>query len=360
MPLYKGRGKTVNQKFRWIFIAIVALGLLVIYQGQLPVKASSPVMTDRRLVADNLFDVDFADTENGLATGYYGTILKTTDGGNHWVSIDTGSRELIRRLDMVSVNEAWAVGHRGSIFHTTDGGLTWQVQMQEKGIFLRDISFASARAGWAVGQNMTILHTTDGGATWQKQKLSGYKGRDLPRLGGVTALSETTAVLVGEFGVVGLTTDGGANWTLLPSGVSNTLTAVSHRGSDVVAIGLDGVALDISLEGDPKITRISTGVKQHLFGISFNKLGQGIIVGRTVLLKLDGDTVSPIPADDSVVLPYRWYYGVKILPDGKVVAVGVRGTIIKAMSMDGPFRLVASIGNPKTVSYAGDLRKEVE
>lgn len=360
MPFRKEPGKAVYQNIRWIFVAVAGPLLLMIFQGQLPVRASSPVMADRRLVADNLFDVDFADAENGLATGYYGTILKTNDGGRHWVKIVTGTRELIRRLDMVSVREAWAVGHRGSIFHTTDGGLTWQVQTQVKGVYLRDISFATARAGWAVGQNMTILHTADGGATWQKQQLSGYKGRDLPRLGGVTALSETTAVLVGEFGVVGLTTDGGANWQLLPSGVGATLTAVAHRGSDVVAIGLDGIALDISLGSDPKVTRISTGVKQHLFGISFNKQGQGVIVGRTVLLKLDGDTVSAVPADSSVVLPYRWYYGVKILPDGEVVAVGARGEIIKAKSMQGPFRRIASIGDPETVSYAGGSRKEVE
>ena len=37
-----------------------------------------------RFVPDNLFAVDFVSDSVGWAGGYYGTLLKTEDGGGHW------------------------------------------------------------------------------------------------------------------------------------------------------------------------------------------------------------------------------------------------------------------------------------
>ncbi len=359
--LYQMRQRKVTHtKLRWMFNVIAMLGFLMILQGQISSKADSTVGKELRLIPDHLYDVDFVDAKNGLATGYYGTILQTHDGGKTWARVNANIQELIRRVDMVSIKKAWAVGHRGSIFHTEDGGLTWQVQTQVKGIYLRDISFASETTGWAVGHEMTILHTSDGGQTWQKQKLSGYKGRDLPRLNGVKAINETTAILIGEFGVVGYTSDGGKTWQLVPSGVRTSLTAVDQNGADAVIVGLDGMALYLSLEDEPKISRIDTGTKQHIFDINVNGNGEGVAVGRTVLLKFSKDKVMNVKAEDSVNLPYSWYYGVHILDNGEVVAVGLRGAIIKAASIEGPFRLVAKIGDPETVSFVGNVIEEVK
>ncbi|HEC01556.1 MAG TPA: hypothetical protein ENI91_07665 [Sphingomonadales bacterium] len=358
MPIGLDWGKMLKNRHNCLYSLLMVLGILVVAQLPVVAMANSETSQDKRLVADNLFDVDFIDAQRGLASGYYGTILKTRDGGAHWVRIDTNIKELIRRLDLVTADRGWAVGHRGSIFHTEDGGLSWQKQFQVKGVYLRDISFASENTGWAVGQNMTILNTRDGGKTWQQQKLTGFKGRDLPRLNGVLALSETTAVLVGEFGVVGYTDDGGANWRILPSGMGTTLTALAQRGQDVVVGGLDGVALNVSLGATPVVTSLNTGVHQHIFGISFNGKGQGIAVGRTIILRFDGDSITPVKADDSVILPYRWYHGVQILDDGQVIAVGARGAIIKTDSLQDEFRKIAQLGDPDTVSVGGEVKSE--
>lgn len=359
MPIGLDWGKILKNRHNCFYSLLMVLGIFMVAQLPLPAMANSETSQDKRLVADNLFDVDFIDAQRGLASGYYGTILKTSDGGTHWVRIETNIKELIRRLDLVTADKGWAVGHRGSIFHTEDGGLSWKKQFQVKGVYLRDISFASENTGWAVGQNMTILYTGNGGKTWQQQKLTGFKGRDLPRLNGVLALSETTAVLVGEFGVVGYTSDGGANWQILPSGMETTLIALAQRGQqDVIVVGLDGVALNVSLGTELAVTSLDTGIRQHIFDISFNGKGQGIAVGRTIILRFDGDKIISVKADDSVILPYRWYHGVQILDDGQVIAVGARGAIIKTDSLQDKFRKIAQLGDPETVSVTGNVKSE--
>ena len=364
MLLHMGLGKKKHIKTGqvfWISLACVMMQMFLSpAEAQDKISDKGGMISDvaRRLVPDNLYAVDFSDSDHGIATGYFGTILKTTDGGQHWVRINSATQELIRRVDMVSASKAWAVGHRGSILHSQDGGTTWVSQKQANATYLRDISFASEKVGWAVGHEATILHTRDGGATWQKQKLSGYKGRDLPRLNGVTALNETSAVLVGEFGVVGLTRDGGKNWQLVASGVRSTLTAVAQKGTDAVAVGLDGAALYLSLEGGPEIRLISTGVKQHIFDIAFNKSGQGIAVGQAVLLRMDGDEVVKIIPDETVDLPYLWFHGVHIQDSGEVLAVGLRGSIIKTRSLEHSFRQIARLGDPETVSFASNSNSD--
>ena len=366
MLLHMGLGKKKHIKtgqIFWMSLAFVVMQMfLSLAEAQEKISDKGSMISDvsRRLVPDNLYGVDFGDSDHGIATGYFGTILRTSDGGQHWVRINSTTQELIRRVDMVSASKAWAIGHRGSILHSHDGGITWVSQKQANATYLRDISFASEKIGWAVGHDATILHTRDGGATWQKQKLSGYKGRDLPRLNGVAALNETSAVLVGEFGVVGLTRDGGENWQLVASGVKSTLTAIGKKGTDAVAVGLDGAALYLSLEGAPVIRRISTGVKQHLFDVAFNKSGQGVAVGQAVLLRMDGDAVVKVVFDESVDLPYLWFHGVHIQDSGEVLAVGLRGSIIKTLSLEHSFREIARLGDPETVSFASNSDKGAE
>ena len=70
-----------------------------------------------------LLTVQFSDTLNGWAAG--GEIVRTTDGGENWVSVRTfddscyfGSFYAIDSLN------AWC-SYRDSLLHTTDGGVTW-------------------------------------------------------------------------------------------------------------------------------------------------------------------------------------------------------------------------------------------
>lgn len=294
---------------------------------------------EQRFVKDNLFGVDFVGAERGWITGYYGTVLRTDDGGEAWQLSTIGSTDLLRRVDFVDENKGWAISHRGSIFHSADGGQTWDTQHQIADTYLRDISFIDQNVGWAVGHNATILHTIDGGKNWVDQELANYVGRDLPRLSGVAAFDAMHAIAVGEFGVVAITANGGATWTVVPVPVKTTYTAVTAARNFAMAVGLDGVAIIIprkrvkagltARSQSSKMTALSIPTKSHLFDVALRPDGQGFLVGQSTILKYDGRTLEQVEAQAERDMRFSWYGGVALLPAGGAIIVGIQGLILE-------------------------------
>ncbi|MEQ9442806.1 MAG: YCF48-related protein [Cyclobacteriaceae bacterium] len=117
-------------------------------------------------------------TATAWASGQYGTILRTTDGGNHWEQrsvpgIDSAD---FRDVEAISENVAYvlAAGSPAYIFKTTDGGETWAKQYENTSpdIFLDGMAFWDEQHGIVMGDPMdgyfTILRTEDGGQTWER------------------------------------------------------------------------------------------------------------------------------------------------------------------------------------------------
>jgi photosystem II stability/assembly factor-like uncharacterized protein len=111
-------------------------------------------------------------------------------------------------------NHAWAVGYWGSVLRSTDGGRTWTVATTPTDASLYDVAFADEKHGWAVGALGTLLGTTDGGETWvqaEAMQIDSFDGSEHPlvaNLFGVAAISPREAWAVGDFGVVLRTLDG--------------------------------------------------------------------------------------------------------------------------------------------------------
>src|SRR5438067_13776314 len=80
-----------------------------------------------------LFGVSFTDANNGTAVGWYGTILRTTDGGRNWVNQPSGivgTKSGLYGLSFTDANTGTAVGGvlNATIRRTTEGGRTWPSQ----------------------------------------------------------------------------------------------------------------------------------------------------------------------------------------------------------------------------------------
>src|SRR5947207_968532 len=71
---------------------------------------------------NHLFGLSFSDANNGTAVGGYGTILRTTDGGRHWIIQSSGTTNWLYGVSFVDANSGTAVGNNGTIIRTTDGG----------------------------------------------------------------------------------------------------------------------------------------------------------------------------------------------------------------------------------------------
>lgn len=84
-----------------------------------------------------------------------------------------------RFYDVVAAGDRLvAVGERGHILYSDDHGVTWTQADVPVRVALTAVCFPSDGKGWAVGHDAVVLHTVDGGKTWVKQ-LDGFQVNDL-------------------------------------------------------------------------------------------------------------------------------------------------------------------------------------
>lgn len=111
------------------------------------------------------------------ASGTKGTILKTTNSGKNWQTLQIKGFEDKDFRDIVAFDEKRAfvinAGSPAYILKTTDGGENWQIVYQDtsKQAFLNDIGFFGEKIGFVFGDpdsegNFTLLKSEDGGNTW--------------------------------------------------------------------------------------------------------------------------------------------------------------------------------------------------
>ena len=72
-------------------------------------------------------------------------------------------------------NQLVAVGKKGHILFSQDSGVSWEQANVPVSVSLTSVYFPSPDNGWAVGQDGIVLHTADGGKTWVEQ-FNGLKG----------------------------------------------------------------------------------------------------------------------------------------------------------------------------------------
>lgn len=182
-------------------------------------------------IAEQLFDVSFANSTDGWISGENGYIARTTNGGTNWLQLTTGTGEDIFSVYFVNANEGWAVGTvnvNAVILHTTNAGTNWTPQNSGLLSQLSSVFFINNSTGWAVGAGGNIIATTDSGTTWTPQT-SGITND----LFDVYFLDTNKGWAVGGAGTVLKTTNGGINWTLETSGTTTDINSITMRNDSL-------------------------------------------------------------------------------------------------------------------------------
>src|SRR5581483_3777188 len=96
---------------------------------------------------NNLRGASFVDANTGTVVGEYGTIVRTTDGGNSWTIQANDTTQTLWDVSFTDVSHGTAVGEGGTIVTTTDGGANWVTQPSGTTLQLRGVSFTDASNG---------------------------------------------------------------------------------------------------------------------------------------------------------------------------------------------------------------------
>lgn len=241
-----------------------------------------------------LNDADRAG-ERIVAAGERGHIIFSDDNGDSWTQGEVPVSVTLTAVDFGSETHGWAVGHSGVVLHSQDAGETWDLQLTGIGAaelaietrqeqieamearieqapeeevgdleweledlvfsleniqsdleigpvnpFL-DVWFENENHGFVVGAYGMILRTTDGGQSWKD------KGPQLdnPRsfhLNSITQITGGALVIVGEAGQIFVSVDNGETWERRESPYEGSLFGVLGTGSvnEILAFGLRG------------------------------------------------------------------------------------------------------------------------
>jgi photosystem II stability/assembly factor-like uncharacterized protein len=113
-----------------------------------------------------LTTVQFFDSEVGVITGEFGTVMVTSDGGESWDTLAPLAGEFYPQAAYFSdPMHGWITGLGGVILHTSDGGQSWSEQETETVVPLYGVEQVGD-ALYAVGGEGTILRYD--GAVWRR------------------------------------------------------------------------------------------------------------------------------------------------------------------------------------------------
>jgi photosystem II stability/assembly factor-like uncharacterized protein len=114
-----------------------------------------------------------------------GAVLTSSDGGKSWGFVNLGLPEAVLaccdfRCVASFANHVWVAGRPGGfVLHSADLGKTWEVIKTDVLVPANGIHFLDDKTGWLVGDFGNILGTTDGGKTWKAQQTGGQRAAAL-------------------------------------------------------------------------------------------------------------------------------------------------------------------------------------
>ena len=187
------------------------------------------------MIRENIFESEILPDMTYIMVGDRGKIFRSTDKGEKWEEIASGSREPLFGITFVE-SRGWVSGASGLVLYSSDGGRSWSNQATGSDKNLFDIDFSDDQNGIAVGDWGAVLVTSDGGASWQDKSMA----EDVV-LYAVQMADSAIGWIAGEYGGIYKTQDGGNTWrAVYNSGKSFFCLHYNPEEKSLLAAGLDG------------------------------------------------------------------------------------------------------------------------
>jgi len=251
-----------------IFAVIIFLNVTVLKEDIFSKVTQTGLMskwywTQPYPAGNKLNSIHFINENTGFASGEFGTIIKTIDGGNKWSISQTNTYCDVNSIFFLNETDGYAAGNSGTIMKTTDCGNNWiNVSFYTKVNFY-DIQFCNKLTGYASGLNGFIIKSTDAGNSWYSLH-TGVSSA----LFCIGFLNDSAGV-AGGYNVILKTTNGGMNWTEqnLNQNFIGAIKSISYINENTIyaAGDLPGGAFIKSTDGGINWTLTSLSLP-YLFG----------------------------------------------------------------------------------------------
>lgn len=168
------------------------------------------------LVGNSYYDI----TPGGWG---YRFIYKTTDGGLNWVINHSDSTTTgFGKVFFLNQNTGWITA-RSLIFKTTNAGIHWDSTTITGTSYLTDVQFLDANYGWSTGGYVGRLYNSlNGGFSWN---IVIDLNQNIP-LWSIRFVNNVTGWVTGSFGRMFKTTSAGIEWDSLNIFTNQNLTQI--------------------------------------------------------------------------------------------------------------------------------------
>lgn len=321
-----------------------------------------------------------------VAVGEHGNIVYSDDQGQHWQQASVPVSTNLTAVTFVGSELGWAVGHHGVILGSTDGGLTWDLlfdgmdagkqvieaaqaefdaaeaavavasEDEEEAALerldladlalgdslasiefgpaqpLTDIWFGSESVGMVVGSYGQIFRTVDGGQTWRLWKHRIANPNNF-HFYGIKEADDGVLYVVGEQGGIFRSTDQGQNWAALDGPYQGSFYGVlttKHAGEDVLLVyGFNG-NLYRSVDAGETWQQIESFTRRSINDGLVLDDGRIVLVGNNgvVLRSTDGGQSFSIKVDALE----RPFVSIIAVDGDKLAMVGITGARVIKVS----------------------------
>ncbi len=273
--------------------------------------------------------VAFLNADSGFCVGGFGKILKTTNGGSNWDSVDTPYNNHLLSVVILNSNEVLACGFSRTVLKSTNFGASWyRITNIYDGYSLNHMEFINESVGYIASQSGVILKSTNSGDSWFSLDSPYPFAKEF---NGLSFLDINTGHVVGYGTILGSpivkTTDGGLSWIRFLNPLQTPLYSVKMFNHDIGLIGGANGLLRRTSNGG--INWNYTPVPaSYCSEISFPTSEIAYAVGGNIIKSTDGGinwTVQQISTNVNLE-------GVCFINEFTGYAVGANGTILKTTS----------------------------
>lgn len=311
--------------------------------------------------------LSIANTGEAIVVAGLRGVIAVSEDGESWVQSASPVQSDLVAMSFPSASQGWCVGHDGVVLFSDNGGKSWTKKLDGhsaatlfNGLYVRDESADEddqAYGGYDDYSNPVADDTLDPAerlwrAAVDLARLNFRNGPTLPFLD-VHFTDTENGILVGAFGLIAVTEDGGASWQPLLHKLDNpiglSLNSVTHTGTRWLAAGERGHVF-VEDPSTGQFISVDTGYEGSFFK-AMTTNGHVLVAGMRGTAYVSSDegmswSRIDLPTEASI-------NGAATMKDGRILLADDAGNILIGRP-DTDFRVLTTLRNERVTGLLPD------